>query len=229
MNREQILVLGIGNLLWADEGFGVRAAEAFDQQYSCPDNVTIMDGGTQGMYLVPYVEQAEVLVVFDAIDYGLSPGTLKVIYNDDVPAFMGAKKMSLHQTGFQEVLATASLLGRCPQHIVLIGVQPELLDDYGGSLTDIVKAQIQPALEQAVTYLQARGVELTPRTDATTHSVTDASLAMTHYECERPSAQEACRMGDARVVQSQIAQFDPKPIDDMTAPMSVALAHRKPD
>ena len=102
-----VLILGIGNVLWADEGFGVRCVETLNQRYEFPDNVKLMDGGTQGIYLVQHVQKADVLVVFDAIDYGLEPGTLKKIYNDDVPKFMGAKQMSLHQTGFQEVLAMA--------------------------------------------------------------------------------------------------------------------------
>ena len=51
------------------------------------------------------------LLVFDAIDYGLEPGALKIVQGDEVPKFTGAKKMSLHQTGFQEVLSAADLLG----------------------------------------------------------------------------------------------------------------------
>jgi hydrogenase maturation protease len=105
MKQPNVLILGIGNLLWADEGFGVRAMEYLHTHYQFPDHVQLLDGGTQGIYLVQYVEEADILVVFDAIDYGLAPGTLKLIEDGEVPRFMGAKKMSLHQTGFQEVLA----------------------------------------------------------------------------------------------------------------------------
>jgi len=62
-----------------------------------------------------------VLIVFDAVDYGLPPGTIKRVEGDEVPSFLGAKKMSLHQTGFQEVLATAALLGGSPERLLLIG------------------------------------------------------------------------------------------------------------
>ena len=141
-------------MLWADEGFGVRVIERLQKSYRFPDNVKVMDGGTQGVYLVEHVQAADVLIVFDAIDYGLPPATLKRIENDDVPNFLGAKKMSLHQTGFQEVLAMAQMLGAYPKHLLLIGVQPEELDDYGGSLRPGVKAQIQPAIDMALTYLQ---------------------------------------------------------------------------
>ena len=94
----ETLVLGIGNLLWADEGFGVRCVEHMAEHYDLPERVQLLDGGTQGLYLLPYVQQACRLIVFDAIDYGLPPGTMRLIENAEVPRFMGAKKMSLHQT-----------------------------------------------------------------------------------------------------------------------------------
>jgi len=150
-------VLGIGNILWGDEGFGVRAVEEFHRRYAVADNVTILDGGTQGLYLVNYLEEADCLVVFDAIDYGLAPGTLKVVRDAEVPRFTGAKKMSLHQTGFQEVVSAADLLGRCPRHLALIGCQPLDLEDWGGPLTQPVRAQIEPAIELACEILSQWG------------------------------------------------------------------------
>ena len=147
------LVLGIGNVLWADEGFGIRAVESLHSSYAFGDDVRVMDGGTQGIFLLPFVRSAKQLLIFDAVDFGLEPGTLEVVRDDDVPRFMGVKKMSMHQAGFQEVLSTAALSGDLPERIALIGVQPELLDDYGGSLTDTVRAQVEPAVECATRVL----------------------------------------------------------------------------
>jgi hydrogenase maturation protease len=161
---DRILVLGIGNILWADEGFGVRAVEEFHRRYAVADNVTILDGGTQGLYLVSYLEEADRLLVFDAIDYGLEPGQLKVVRGEDVPRFTGAKKMSLHQTGFQEVISAAELLGRCPRDIVLIGCQPLDLEDWGGPLTGPVRDRIGPAIDMALEVLAEWGSSPTPRT-----------------------------------------------------------------
>jgi hydrogenase maturation protease len=156
-------VLGIGNILWGDEGFGIRAVEAFHARFEVPDNVTVLDGGTQGLYLVNFVEQADRLLVFDAIDYGLEPGTLHVVRDDEVPKFTGAKKMSLHQTGFQEVLSAADLLGRYPERLALVGCQPLDLEHWGGPLTDPVRAAIEPAVAAAVTILQGWGAPPRPR------------------------------------------------------------------
>ena len=152
----RVLVLGIGNILWADEGFGVRVVEEFDRRFQTPENVTLLDGGTQGLYLVHFVEEADYLLVFDAIDYSLTPGDLKLVLDDEVPKFTGAKKMSLHQTGFQEVLSAAELMGRYPRKLALIGCQPEDLEDWGGPLTEPVRAQIEPSRQ----VLAGWGVEL---------------------------------------------------------------------
>ncbi len=159
----RVLVLGIGNILWADEGFGVRAVEAFHRAFEVPENVTVLDGGTQGLYLVQFVNEHDRLIVFDAIDYGLEPATLKLVEDDEVPKFTGAKKMSLHQTGFQEVLSAADLMGRYPERLALIGCQPVDLEDWGGPLTGPVAAVIPTAVELAVDILGRWGVAVTRR------------------------------------------------------------------
>ena len=153
----RILVLGIGNILWADEGFGVRALETFHARYRTAENVSLLDGGTQGLYLVHFVQEADYLLVFDAIDYGLQPGTLKVVQDDEVPKFTGAKKMSLHQTGFQEVLSAADLLGDYPEKLTLIGCQPLDLEDWGGPLTEPVRGQLEQAADVAAAILEQWG------------------------------------------------------------------------
>jgi hydrogenase maturation protease len=197
-----VLVLGIGNLLWADEGFGVRAVEELHRHFSFPESVRLLDGGTQGIYLVQHIREADVLVVFDAVDYGLAPGTLKLVEGEEVPKFLGVKKVSLHQTGFQEVLAMAEMMGDYPRHLLLIGVQPVELDDYGGSLRPQVKAQIVPAIAAALRFLERHGIRASARTvplpeDAT---ISTPETIMTHYEEGRPCAEDALRIGDARLL-----------------------------
>jgi hydrogenase maturation protease len=196
---DKILVLGIGNLLWADEGFGVRCVEQFAARYEVPDSVRLLDGGTQGLYLLPYVQEASRLIVFDAIDYGLPPGTMRLVANGEVPRFMGAKKMSLHQTGFQEVIAAAELTGRCPGEMLLIGIQPVELDDYGGSLRPQIAARVPLAAYLAVRQLRRWGVAVR-RLRGRPASTSNSPLDIHSYEAGRPSAEAACRIGDARLL-----------------------------
>ncbi|MBS0441058.1 MAG: HyaD/HybD family hydrogenase maturation endopeptidase [Proteobacteria bacterium] len=201
---ERIVVLGIGNVLWADEGFGVRCVEALQAGWDFAPHVQLIDGGTQGLYLIPQVTAARRLLILDAVDYGLAPGTLKLVENDQVPRFLGAKKMSLHQTGFQEVLMLAELTGRYPDEVLLIGCQPEQLEDYGGSLRPCVKAALESALTIAVERLAAWGAAPRRREApvGSDEAVTAPVLSLAAYESGRPSADSACRIGDDRFLAS---------------------------
>ncbi|MDE8342209.1 MAG: HyaD/HybD family hydrogenase maturation endopeptidase [Acidocella sp.] len=155
----QIIILGVGNILWADEGFGVRAVEALHARYELPGNVRLIDGGTQGLTLLPIIEDADVLVILDAVDYGLEPGSLHLVDDDAVPYCLTAKKMSLHQTSMLDVLGLARLNGRLPERMRLVGVQPLNLENYGASMTPPVKAQIDEAVAETIKFLAECGVE----------------------------------------------------------------------
>jgi hydrogenase maturation protease len=122
---------------------------------------------------------------------------LKLVRGDEVPKFTGAKKMSLHQTGFQDVLSAAELLGGTLDDILLIGVQAQELEDYGGSLTDPVRAQLEPALAIACRQLADWGYPAVARTDAPAQLL-HGGIALDDYEAGRPSPDDACRVGDSR-------------------------------
>jgi len=189
------LVLGIGNVLWADEGFGVRCVETLNTHYEFPDSVRVMDGGTQGIFLLPWVRSARRLLIFDAIDFGLEPATLKLIVGDDVPRYMGAKKVSMHQAGFQEVLSSAQLAGDLPGKLALVGVQPKLLNDYGGSLTPEVRQQLAPAVKLACTVLAGWGIDVIARVKPleTADLIGPEALDIRDYESGRPPGRGEAR------------------------------------
>jgi hydrogenase maturation protease len=182
-----VLVLGIGNLLWADEGFGVRAVQALHQAYAVPASVQLVDGGTQGLYLLEAVCSASHVLVLDAIDYGLPPGTLRVFRDDAVPVWSDTV-MSLHQASFQELLSLARLRGRFPERITLVGVQPAVLDDLGGSLSDVVRSRVDEAVALAVEELVRWGVAPLPRTAPPTETLSAPALDLPAYEAGRPGA-----------------------------------------
>jgi hydrogenase maturation protease len=204
----QALALGIGNVLWADEGFGIRAVEALHAAYAFPDAVEVVDGGTLGLYLFELIASSRRVLLFDAIDFGLPPGTLRVFRDAQVPAW-GAVKMSPHQTGFNDVLALAALRGRGPEKITLVGVQPSELEDLGGSLRDAVRARVAEAVEIGARELSAWGFPGIRRAPDASYPPLNASpLALEDYERDRPSAEEACRIGDPRVLRRGVSRAD---------------------
>lgn len=127
MKYNSINIIGLGNLLYGDEGFGVTAINTFQATTSFPASVHCIDGGTQGIYLLDYIESSDAVIVFDALiplDYDRR---LYVYRNEELPAFIH-RKMSSHQMGFSELLGIARLHGKMPKEIVLIGIPPKELD-----------------------------------------------------------------------------------------------------
>lgn len=197
---DRVLILGVGNILWADEGFGPRCIEALAARFDWPESVELMDGGTQGLLLIEPIQLARRVLLFDAIDYDLPPGSLHVARGAEISTMIGARKLSLHQATMQDVLACTEMLGGGPEEIVLVGVQPAELEDYGGSLSAPARAQLEPALAAGLAELARWGIVPTPRSGAVDDAPLAAALTLDAYEAGRPSAEAACRVGDARVL-----------------------------
>jgi hydrogenase maturation protease len=157
----ETLVLGLGNILLGDEGVGVRTVERLLEEYEFPEEVRVMDGGTLGLDLLPYVEDCRRLLVIDAVKAGKEPGTLVRLAGPEVPAFLDASKVSPHQDGLQDLLAVAALKGYLPDEVVLWGVQIRSLG-VGLEPSPVVAAQIDSLVNEVLTELARWGVE--PRT-----------------------------------------------------------------
>jgi hydrogenase maturation protease len=82
----RIAVLGLGNVLLGDDGFGPLAVEMFRRLYECDSKVEILDLGTPGLDLAPYLYDADLVVIADAIypREEEKPGTLCVYCEDDL-------------------------------------------------------------------------------------------------------------------------------------------------
>jgi hydrogenase maturation protease len=139
------------------------------------------------------------------VDHRGEPGSLLVARDSEVPRFMTSSKMSLHQAGMNDILASLELLGHKPEHFTVIGIKPVELADYGGSLTEPVQRQVPVALQLAIDELAGWGVEARKRTDGTPRETVIAAIARERYESGRPSADVACRVGDERFLARRAA------------------------
>jgi hydrogenase maturation protease len=146
-----VLVLGLGNLVHCDDGAGVRAIEALQTDPRVPRDVELLDGGTQGLALLPHISGVGRLMVLDAIDAALPTGTLMRFEGD---AFQGLPgKPIVHQLGFADLMVALRLLGKYPGEIVVLGVQPGSTD-WGTELTPRVRLAIPGLIGCAITQLQ---------------------------------------------------------------------------
>lgn len=151
------VVLGLGNLLNRDEGLGVHALRALGERLGPDPGVELLDGGVLGLNLLPLVESCSHLLVLDAVDAGRPPGTVVELDRDRIPMLQGIK-LSEHQVTFQEVLGLASIRGRLPGTLHLLGAQPADL---------FVGVAVSPAVDDAIPQIVERAVELLNRWDAT--------------------------------------------------------------
>ena len=154
------VVLGVGNILLSDEGFGVRVAEALSQRFRFPDAVEVLDGGTLGIELMRFLDGAERLILIDAI-HGTEPGSFRIIQGDDVRLYF-QEKVSLHEMGIQEVLASLVVMEKPIAEIVVIGVVPQSLE-ISLDLTPLVASRIDEATDSVIRQLHDWGLECTAR------------------------------------------------------------------
>jgi hydrogenase maturation protease len=152
----RVLVLGVGNPLMGDDGFGLALLEHLRRSREWPDGVTLMDGGTWGMNLLPAIEDADALLILDAIDAGRDPGTLVVLQRGDLPRYV-AQKLSPHQVDLRDVLALAELRGRLPAFAAALGVQPERIA-LGTELSPVAADTLESAAEAVQSVLWAWGI-----------------------------------------------------------------------
>lgn len=157
----KILVLGLGNILLSDEGVGVHVIHLLRERYDFPQEVEVMDGGTLALDLLPYVEDADRLLIVDAVQMDAPPGRLIRLEGEEVPAVLNMK-YSPHQMGLSDLLAAARLLGRYPAEVVLWGIQPACLD-VGLELSPAVVAQVETLVQNVLVELQRWNVIPTRR------------------------------------------------------------------
>jgi hydrogenase maturation protease len=122
-----LLILGLGNLICADDGLGVAAVHHLWELYEVPEGVSVLDGGTQGLSLLPYVEDAERVILVDAIRDDAPAGSL-VRLDGDAVAPAAAQRLSVHQVGVVDLLDGAQWRERLPPTLVLWGLVPESVE-----------------------------------------------------------------------------------------------------
>ena len=150
-----VLVLGMGNVLLEDEGLGIHALKLLQQRFNFSNDVEFLDGGTSGMSLVDQISSRSHLLVLDAVQTGEPPGTLVKMSDQDVPVYFGTK-VTFHQLGLADVLATLALSGEQPAHITVLGLVPDSLE-MSLEPSETISARLDDLVEAAAAELEALG------------------------------------------------------------------------
>ncbi len=161
-DQSQITVLGIGNILLTDEGFGVRVIEKLFEQYDFPENVAIVDGGVLGIHLLGTLSKTRHLIVVDAVKNKQTPGTLYRLEKEELPERI-LMKNSLHQTDFLETLTLCQMIDETPDTIVVLGAEPQDIETHGVELTPVVAARVDETVSCVLQELERLGVSYQKR------------------------------------------------------------------
>ncbi len=153
-SNRRVVVIGLGNPLMGDDGLGLAALERL-RDYALRPEVELVDGGTWGMNLLPVIEDADELILIDAIDTGAAPGTLIRLEHGQLPRYL-ATKISPHQVDLRDVLALAELRGTLPADTVAIGLQPASIE-LRNSLSDLLRCRVDLLTASVAEELARRG------------------------------------------------------------------------
>jgi len=160
---KNVLVLGVGNVLLRDEGVGIRAVGELGRRFCLGEGVELLDGGTAGIELLRFLEGKEHLILIDAIRAGHPPGTVLRVEGEDVPKTF-TERISPHQIGISDVLASALLTDALPRSIVLFGVEPADLTT-GIELSPVVEAALDKLVGAVAAELRGLGFPAAERED----------------------------------------------------------------
>lgn len=157
LQDKTIGILGIGNLLLGDEGFGVHCVQHIEQHYDIPENICVFDGGTAGILLAPFIEQCDRLFVLDVIALDDEPGAVHSFTEEDVRAGNIQTRMSPHQIGMLEILDICKIRGKVPEQVQFITVVPQTLEPgmdlsplIAGRVTDVIDILMQSLAKLSV-------------------------------------------------------------------------------
>jgi len=141
-------VLGVGNILLGDEGFGVHVVKYIEDHFDLPPNIELLDGGTSGIQLADYIRGCDALLIIDARRLDDPPGTLVQFSSEELAIQAATLKMSPHQVGILEVLSILQFEGTVPGKMDFLCVVPRVMET-GLGLSDEIEAMVPVAAKKA--------------------------------------------------------------------------------
>jgi hydrogenase maturation protease len=164
---DRIAVIGLGNVLMGDDGFGPTVVRHLEAEYTFEPGVAVQDLGTPGLNLLPFVAGTDALIVIDTVNSDASPGALKLYRREDILRHPPGPRINPHDPGLKESILNAEIAGEAPREVLLVGVIPEFVDK-GTELTPSLRAAIPGAVRAVLDELERLGAPAHLRTEPET-------------------------------------------------------------
>ena len=159
-----VRVIGLGNVLMSDDGFGPYVIHALNANYDFPANVAVTDVGTPGLDLTPYLMGADKLIVVDTVRSDGPAGTIRLYRREDILRHAPQPRLGPHDPGLKETLLALEFNGTGPDEVLLVGVIPGQTLPHP-RLTGDVRAAVPSAMREVLDELARLGIRATPRRD----------------------------------------------------------------
>ena len=160
-----IRVIGLGNVLMADDAFGPYVIHELTAGYEFPPHVSVLDVGTPGLDLTPYIMYAGKLIVIDTVRSDGPAGSIRLYRKDDILRHAPLPRLGPHDPGLKETLLALDFDGSGPDEVLLVGVIPERTVPTPG-LSPRVRAAVGQAALEVLLELARLGATVHARPDA---------------------------------------------------------------
>ncbi|MGE5412887.1 MAG: hydrogenase maturation protease [Syntrophomonadaceae bacterium] len=157
---EPVRVLGLGNVLMGDDALGPWVIETLQAGWEFPEGVSVLDVGTPGLDLTPFLADADTVILVDTVKANAPPGTLRVYSREQLASRAPSPRVSPHDPGLTEALFALDFVGAAPRDVILVGVVPASTER-GVGLSPEVDAAVGRAAQEVVMLLSC--LARTPR------------------------------------------------------------------
>ena len=160
----KIAILGIGNVLACDDGFGIYAIKVFDSLYATAANVEVIELGTPGLDMVPHLTGYDAVILLDTVRVNAEPGSVHIFEKDQILKNVLGQRANAHDPSLKGTLQLMEAEGTCPAQMMLVGVVPERIET-GTELSDVVRAAVPVACAHVEVQLAMWGYPPGARTE----------------------------------------------------------------
>jgi len=158
----EVVVIGLGNILMEDEGIGVHAIRHLEENYRFKPEIEIVDGGTSGLDLLPFFGPQKSILLIDAVNFNMEPGTVASLKDEAILAQLDPK-ISLHHLGLSDLISISELTDRKAKKMTLLGIQPESMENLDLEMTETIKGVFDKVIRNALRILDEWGIESSKR------------------------------------------------------------------
>lgn len=165
------IVIGVGNVLFKDEGVGIYAAKYLEQNYDFDETIQIIDGGVLGFKLMTYFQEYENVIILDTVSIEDEPGSVFRL-PADVLLGLGSYRKTAHEVEIVEMLEICSMLEKMA-NVVIIGIIPKDIESVENAMTSEVIAAFPNFIDATLNEVKSLGVNFSKKDGANVEHIID--------------------------------------------------------